>query len=137
MRLFLALIVYLLPVLASAGTVTATLSIHATVVASCNVQTQPLTLSPHATSSSSNSGTQSAGSIDLRCTKGTPVTVAIDQGPLTGPGGATLEYTLSAPTAAVGKGAQVVSLPVTGSVQGGQEVPVGDYEGSALVRVTY
>lgn len=137
MRLFLIALIYLLPVLASAGTVTATLSIHATVVASCNVSTQPLTLTPHTTGSASSTGTQTAGSIDLRCTRGTPVTVAIDQGPLTGPGGATLAYTLSAPTVAVGKGAQVVSLPVTGSVQGGQEVPVGDYEGNSLVRVTY
>ena len=137
MRLFLIALIYLLPTLASAGTVTATLTIRATVVASCNVQTQPLTLAPHATGAASPTGTASAGSIDLRCTRGTPVTVSLEQGPLTGPGGATLDYTLSAPSSAIGQGARVVSLPVTGSVMGGQEVPVGDYIGNAVVRVTY
>lgn len=137
MRFILALIVYPAPILASAGTATGTLMASVRVVSSCSVATQPLTLAVHPTGSTQSTGTQTAGSIDLRCTKGTPVTVAIEQGPLTGPGGATLAYTLSAPTVAVGKGAQEVSLPVTGSVQGGQEVPVGDYEGIALVRVTY
>lgn len=137
MRLFLTFLIYLFPLLASAGSVTATLTIRATVVASCNVQTQPLTLAPHATGAASPTGTATAGRIDLRCTRGTPVTVALEQGPLTGPGGATLAYTLSAPSSAIGEGAQVVSLPVTGSVMGGQEVPVGDYTGNAVVKVTY
>lgn len=137
MRLFLIALIYLLPTLASAGSVTATLEITATVVASCNVQTQPLALAPHATGAVWPTGTATAGSIDLRCTRGTPVTVDLEQGPLTGPGGATLAYTLSAPSSAIGEGARVVSLPVTGTVQGGQEVPVGDYEGVAVVRVTY
>lgn len=137
MRFVLALIIYVLPLMASAGTVTATLQIRATVVASCSVQTQRLTLAPHATGSQLTTGTANAGSIDLRCTRGTPVTIAIDRGPLTGPGGATLNYALNAPTSAVGEGAQVVSLPVTGIVQGGQEAPVGEYAGTAVVRVTY
>lgn len=137
MRLFLTLLIYLFPLLASAGSVTATLEIRATVVASCNVQTQPLTLAPHATGAASPTGTANAGRIDLRCTRGTPVTITLEQGPLTGPNGATLAYTLSAPSSAIGRGAQVVSLPVTGTVQGGQEVPTGDYEGVAVVRVTY
>ena len=137
MRLFLIALINLLPTLASAGTVTATLEIRATVVASCNVQTQPLTLAPHATGSASPTGTATAGRIDLRCTRGTPVTVALEQGPLTGPDGATLAYTLSAPSSAIGEGARVVSLPVTGAVLGGQEVPIGDYAGVAVVRVTY
>lgn len=137
MRLFLILLVYLLPTLASAGTITAALQIRATVVSSCSVSTQPLTLSPHATGSRLATGTENAGSIDLRCTRGTPVTIALEKGPLAGPGGATLDYSLNAPTSAVGEGAKVVSLPVTGIVQGGQEAPVGDYAGTAVVRVTY
>jgi spore coat protein U-like protein len=137
MRFVLALIIYLMPILASAGTATGTLMITARVVASCSVATQPLTLADHPTGSSTATGTQSAGQINLRCTRGLPVAIAIDQGPLTGPGGATLAYTLSAPTSAVGQGAQIVALPVTGSVQGGQVVPVGEYRGTAIVRVTY
>lgn len=137
MRLILALIVYFAPILASAGTTTGTLQITARVVASCSVATQPLTLADHPTGSAQSTGTQSAGQINLRCTRGLPVAIAIDQGPLTGPDGATLAYTLSAPTSAVGQGAQIVALPVTGSVQGGQVVPVGEYQGTAIVRVTY
>lgn len=137
MRFILALIVYLFPLLASAGTVSATLEIRATVVASCSVSTQPLTLAPYATGSRSSTGTATAGHIDLRCTRGTPVTITLEKGPLTGPNGATLNYSLNAPTSAVGEGATVLSLPVTGVVQGGQEAPVGEYSGNAVVRVTY
>lgn len=137
MRCILALIVYLFPLLASAGTATATLEIRATVVASCSVSTQPLTLAPYATGSRSPTGTATTGHIDLRCTRGTPLTIALEKGPLTGPNGATLNYSLNAPTSAVGEGAQVVSLPVTGIVQGEQEAPVGEYSGNAVVRVTY
>jgi spore coat protein U-like protein len=137
MRFVLTLLIYLFPVLASAGKVTGILEIRATVVASCSVATQPLTLAAHPNGSTQTTGTANPGSIDLRCTRGTPVTVAIDQGPLTGPGGATLAYALNAPTSAMGQGAQVVSLPVTGTIGGGQDVPIGDYAGTALVRVTY
>lgn len=137
MRLFLTFLIYLFPLLASAGTVSATLEIRATVVASCSVSTQPLTLAPYATGSQSSTGTATAGHIDLRCTRGTPVAIALEKGPLTGPNGATLNYALKAPTSAVGEGATVLSLPVTGVVQGWQEAPVGEYAGTAVVRVTY
>lgn len=127
----------LTPLAAHAGTVTTSLDIRVTVLASCSVSTQPLTLAPHVTGTSQVTGTAQAGSIDLRCSRGTPVQIAVDQGPLTGPDGATLAYTLTAPTSAIGQGREVVSLPVQGSVPGGQRVPVGDYAGQATVWITY
>ena len=133
--LILALALVLLT--AHAGTVTAPLDIRLTVLASCSVSTQPLTLVPHVAGSTQATGTSQAGSIDLRCSKGTPVQIAVDQNPLTGPDGATLAYTLSAPASAMGQGREVVRLPVQGSVPGGQRVPVGDYAGQAMVRITY
>lgn len=127
----------LLTLTAQAGTVTATLDIRVTVLASCSVSTQPLTLAPHITGAAQATGTSQAGSIDLRCSKGTAVQIAVDQGPLTGPDGATLAYTLTAPTSAMGQGREVVRLPVQGSVPGGQRAPVGAYAGQAMVRITY
>lgn len=126
-----------LPLATHAGTVTATLDIRVTVLASCSVSTQPLTLAPHITGSTQATGTSQAGSIDLRCSKGTAVQIAMDQGPLTGPDGTTLAYTLTAPTSAMGQGREVVRLPVQGSVPGGQRVPVGDYAGQAIVHITF
>ncbi len=126
-----------LPFIAFAGSATATLRVSVRIVASCSVTTQPLTLTPHVSGSPHTTETSQAGAIVLQCSKGTPVRITLDKGPLVGPSGASVAYTLDAPTSAIGQGREPVSLPVVGSVAGGQTMPPGDYTGEAIVRVDY
>ena len=122
---------------AHAGTATATLAVSVRVLESCDVNTSPLTLAPYVADGTKASGTQTAGQILLRCSRGTAATIALDPGPLIGPTGATLRYTLTAAPSAIGRGREVLALPVQGSVPAGQRVPPGAYAGEALVRVSY
>ncbi len=143
---FTLLTLVLFPALAVAGQATASFRVSVTVVASCNVQTRPLILAPYATGGPAT-GTATAGSIDVSCTQGTPAAVYLDgDRVLTGPNGAEVAYTLHAngkpwlAGAALdvkGQGREAVRLVVSGAVNAGQRVPLGDYADEKVIRVVY
>ena len=141
---------------AEAATSTSSLAISSTVVASCNV-----------TGSSVAFGNYTAGQLDqsatvsVLCTTGTSYTVALDAGvgagattavrKMTGPGGATLSYTLARDAAhalnwgsatgtdtAAGIGSGVSqNLTVYGRIQSGQLPGAGSYADTVTVTMTY
>lgn len=146
-RLFFSLSCLLaaLPALALGTEVTGVLRISLTVVASCNVQTQPVAFAPYVTGGSASS--TATGSIDVRCTSGTPAAVFLDgDRTLAGPDGDHVVFTLQANGKAwlphqsipvVGQGRQAVHLELSGSVPAGQLVALGEYEANEVVRVVY
>ncbi|MGH8157808.1 MAG: spore coat protein U domain-containing protein [Rhodanobacter sp.] len=143
---FIALTLALLPAPSIADEATGTFRISLTVVASCSVQTQPLTFAPYTTGGPAT-GTATPGSIDVSCTRGTPAAVYLEgDRTLTGPNGARIAYALQAnnrPWPAgeslkvVGQGVEAIRLRISGSVLAGQPVALGDYAETAVVRVVY
>lgn len=143
---FIVFTLALIPALAVANEATGTLRISLTVVASCNVRTQPLTFSTY-TAGGSTTGTATPGAIDLSCTRGIPAAVYLDGNrTLAGPAGARVAYTVQAngqawpagaSIAVLGQGAQPIRLQLSGNVPGGQNVMPGDYADAAVVRVVY
>lgn len=142
----IALTLALFPVLAIADEATATFQVSVTVVASCRLQTQPLVFASYITGGPAI-GTATPGSIDVSCTQGTDAVLYLDgKQVMTGPNGAQVAYTLQAngqPWSAgeslsvKGRGKEAVHLTISGSVNAGQQVPVGDYAGEEVVRVIY
>lgn len=133
--------------LRAGGVATGTLQISLVVVASCSVQTEPLTFAAYKTGGAST-GTATPGGIDVSCTKGTPAAVYVEGNrTLTGPNGNTVAYTLQAngqpwPAGQAvnveGQGSSnAVHLTVTGSVAAGQQVALGNYGAAEVVRVIY
>lgn len=145
LALYLSCLLAALPVLAFGAEATAVLRISLTVVASCNVQTQPMAFTPYVTGGAASSA--ATGSIDVRCTTGTPAAVFLDgDRTLAGPGGDRVAYTLRANGKAwpaqqsipvVGRGRRVVHLELSGSVPAGQQVALGEYVANDVVRVVY
>ena len=143
---FIPLTLALIPALAIANEATGTLRISLTVVASCNVRTQPLTFATY-TAGGSTTGTATPGAIDVSCTRGIPAAVYLDgDRTLAGPAGARVAYTVQAngqawpagaSIAVLGQGAQPIRLQLSGNVPGGQNVMPGDYADAAVVRVVY
>lgn len=129
-----------------AGEAAASFRISVTVVASCSVQTQPLTLAPYTTGGAAT-GTASPGSIDVTCARGTPAAVYLEgDRTMRSASGVRMAYELRAngnlwpagePIHVKGLGPTAIHLAVSGSVPAGQKVPVGDYEDMAVVRVVY
>jgi spore coat protein U-like protein len=136
----------LLPALALARQATGTLRISLTVVASCNIQTQPLAFAPYK-SGGPATGTDTAGSIDVTCSQGVPAAVYLEgDRTLTGPNGARVSYVLQAngqhwsagePLNVKGQGSTAVHLVISGSVLPGQLAPLGEYSDEKVVRVVY
>jgi spore coat protein U-like protein len=136
----------LLPGPSAADQASATLRVSLRVVASCNVQTQPLTLSDYA-SGGPSTGTASPGAVDVTCARGTPAAVYLDGNrTLQGPNGDRVAYEVSAngspwPAGEAvhvkGLGQTPIHLALTGSVPEGQRVPLGNYEDQVVVRVVY
>jgi spore coat protein U-like protein len=145
LTLILSSLLAAVPVLAFGAEATGVLHISLTVVASCNVQTQPVAFTPYVTGGAASS--TATGAIDVRCTSGTPAAVFLDgDRTLEGPGGNRVAYTLRANGKAwpadqsipvVGQGRQPVHLELAGSVPGGQQVAIGEYAANEVVRVVY
>jgi spore coat protein U-like protein len=135
------------PAIATASEATGVLRLSLTVMASCSVQTQPVTFASYVTGGPAT-GTAVPGSVDVACTKGTPAAVYLDGNRLlTGPNGNQVAYSVLAngkswpagqPMNVVGQGASnVIHLSISGSVAAGQQVAIGDYEAEQVVRVVY
>jgi spore coat protein U-like protein len=145
-RLIALCLAVMVPVSVNAGEATGTFRVSLTVVASCNVQTQPLAFANYV-SGGSAAATASNGSIDVSCTKGTPASVFLDgTRTLTGPNGNQVSYTLQANGQAwsagqsvnvVGQGSTPVHLSISGSVPAGQQIALGQYADEEVVRVIY
>lgn len=136
----------LLPGPSAAGQSSANLHVSLRVVGSCNVQTHPLTLADYAAGGPAT-GTATPGSIDVACAHGAPVAIYLDgHRTLSGANGARVAYEVLAdgapwragePLHVKGLGRTPVHLALTGSVPGGQQVPLGQYEDDMVVRVVY
>jgi spore coat protein U-like protein len=144
---FVALILGAVPAVATAGEATGVLRLSLTVLASCSVQTQPVTFASYITGGPAT-GTAVPGSVDVACTKGTPAAVYLDGNRvLTGPNGNQVAYSVQANGHAwpagqavnvVGQGTtNAIHLSISGSVAAGQQVAIGDYEAEQVVRVVY
>jgi len=144
-RLLVLAVAALLPCISLAGTASASFQITVSVLASCSVTTSDLAL--EYVSGARATRTVSPGSIEVRCSKGTPAQVFVD-GPRTliGPDGSTLTVALSEGgqawpegqgVAVMGEGQTTLKLPVGATVVAGQRVAPGDYVGEELVRVVY
>lgn len=144
------------PVPARAATATTTMAVSATVPASCTVAVQPMAFGTY-----NSAQTDANSTISVTCTTGTGFSVGLDAGGglgatvaqrhMTGPGGATLNYSLYnnvARTALWGNtlGTDVLSSIGTGSAQAitvygrvpANQMPApGLYTDSVTVTLTY
>lgn len=144
---FVALVLVAAPAAVKASEATGVLRLSLTVMASCSVQTQPVTFASYVTGGAAT-GTAVPGSVDVACTKGTPAAVYLDGNRmLTGPSGNQVAYSVQEngqtwqvgqPVNVVGQGTgNAIHLSISGSVPAGQQVAIGDYEAEQVVRVVY
>jgi len=139
---------------ALADSVTATMSVAASVPAACSVNADALSFPDYV-----QVDTDAVANVSLTCISGTSAVLSIDAGQGTTPGSrsmtlnggsATLNYGLfqdgnhSIPFSTTpGAGENVTgtgtlqTIPVYGRIPGGQVVPAGSYLDSVLVTVTY
>jgi spore coat protein U-like protein len=148
----------------AAGSATANLSVTARVDQYCKISTTPLAFGsydPVVTNAASGSPLNNTGEIRVTCTNGTTLaSITLNQGSnsaggtaalplrrMIGPGGNFLSYALFSDAARsvvwssngvspLGTGGQE-TFTVYGSVDGGQNVPVGDYSDTVVATISF
>jgi spore coat protein U-like protein len=148
----------------AAGSTSANLSVTATVAPYCKISTTAVAFGsydPILTNAASGSPLNGTGEVRVTCTNGTTgASITLNQGSnsaggsaalpqrrMIGPGGNFLSYALFSDSARstvwsstgvspLGNGAQE-TFTVYGSVDGGQNVPVGDYSDTVVATISF
>lgn len=140
--LLLSALLFLIPITASAGSVTSTFRVSVTVVADCTINTQDLAFPNYSASSTS----QATTNLSVTCTRGTPATVTTTSPmQLTDGTGDMIQYQLLSAQGqsmasgfkVVGQGPHPITVPVQGVIPAGQHVPPGLYQGEQVVTVVF
>jgi spore coat protein U-like protein len=134
------------PLVANAGSSTATVSVTATISANCTIAASPLQFGSYDPLSANNSTALTAATtINVTCTKGSTPSVAIG-----GNGTAQMllngtdttnalnyDYTLTPPATITLGINSPNAYTLSGSVNGGQDASVGSYSGSLVATVNF
>lgn len=142
-NIIISLCLFLMSATTIAGQVSGVITVSINVVDVCAITSiQNLVLPTY----SSAASVTEALPIRMQCTLGTPARVYIDNHPMTGPGGQTLNYEIvdshnnpigAQGIAVVGEGHQSFSVPLSAQVPAGQKVKPGLYSDTSIVRIVF